>query len=166
MFYCKICKCVIPLTMAHVSGQGRLLPARLQQDKVAALPVSFTRGGREKHGWREGLVRETALQHEETKQEVCWWYRLVSQKARALMLLCEAQAVADWDPAWAGTRPCTSPLDARKARALRQALCCEGTSRPVLGKHDRMEQSSTGVVAPLTWDCLCARPPAEPGHGP
>lgn len=37
---------------------------------------------------------------------------------------------------------------------------------PMLVKHDRMEQSSTGVMAPLTWDCLCAHSPAEPGHGP
>lgn len=41
MFYCKICKCVIPLTIAGVSGQGRLLPARLQREKVAPPPVLF-----------------------------------------------------------------------------------------------------------------------------
>lgn len=50
MFYCKICKCVIPLTMAGVSGQGRLLPARLQQEKVAPPLVLFQLCRQKKRG--------------------------------------------------------------------------------------------------------------------
>lgn len=74
--------------MAGVSGQGRLLPARLQREKVAPPPVLFQLCRQKKQGRRGGLLREMVLKRAETKQEkeifmlsVAW---VPPPKARAL----------------------------------------------------------------------------------
>lgn len=108
MFYCKICKCVIPLTMARVSGQGRLLPARLQQEKVAPPLVLFQLCRQKKRGAEGRPCKRDGLKMYRNKARGRYIYVISCLGASSEpepSLLCKATALTGCSSAWRNTRP-------------------------------------------------------------